>query len=140
MSFAIAIDGPAGAGKSSAARQAAQKLQFVYVDTGAMYRTIALYMLENRVDTDDEEALNESPVYNMASETEHDAFEAYVDEISLSYGGDYPESGLEALAAAFKRDSWGVDDGYHRQVVILWTDATYKIINEGITFSKLSRY
>lgn len=57
MSFAIAIDGPAGAGKSSAARQAAQKLQFVYVDTGAMYRTIALYMLENRVDTDDEEAL-----------------------------------------------------------------------------------
>ena len=57
MSFAIAIDGPAGAGKSSAARQAAQKLQFVYVDTGAMYRTIALYMLENRVDTDDEESL-----------------------------------------------------------------------------------
>ena len=57
MSFAIAIDGPAGAGKSSAARQAAQKLQFVYVDTGAMYRTIALYMLENRVNTDDEEAL-----------------------------------------------------------------------------------
>lgn len=57
MSFAIAIDGPAGAGKSSAARQAAQKLQFVYVDTGAMYRTIALYMLENRVDTDDKEAL-----------------------------------------------------------------------------------
>jgi cytidylate kinase len=57
MSFAIAIDGPAGAGKSSAARQAAQKLQFVYVDTGAMYRTIALYMLENRVDTDDEDAL-----------------------------------------------------------------------------------
>ena len=60
MSFAIAIDGPAGAGKSSAARQAAQKLQFVYVDTGAMYRTIALYMLENRVDTDDEEALKAS--------------------------------------------------------------------------------
>ena len=43
MSFSIAIDGPAGAGKSTVARCAAQKLGFVYVDTGAMYRTIALY-------------------------------------------------------------------------------------------------
>ncbi len=84
------------------------------------------------INVDNEEALNESPVYNMANGTEHDAFEAYVDEIELSYGGDTPESGLEALAAAFKRESWGVDDGYHRQVVILWTDATYKIVNEGI--------
>ena len=36
MSFAIAIDGPAGAGKSTAARMAAEKLNFIYVDTGAM--------------------------------------------------------------------------------------------------------
>ena len=45
--FAIAIDGPAGAGKSSVARAAASALGFAYVDTGAMYRAIALYMLEN---------------------------------------------------------------------------------------------
>ena len=42
MGFNIAIDGPAGAGKSTAARRAAQRLDFIYVDTGAMYRTIAL--------------------------------------------------------------------------------------------------
>ena len=57
MSFAIAIDGPAGAGKSSAAKKAAESLRFVYVDTGAMYRTIGLYMLENQVRVDEEEAL-----------------------------------------------------------------------------------
>lgn len=57
MSFNIAIDGPAGAGKSTVARLAAEKLGFVYVDTGAMYRTIALYMLDHHVDVDDEKAL-----------------------------------------------------------------------------------
>ena len=40
--ISIAIDGPAGAGKSTLARQAAQRLGFLYVDTGAIYRTVAL--------------------------------------------------------------------------------------------------
>ncbi|MBO4863065.1 MAG: (d)CMP kinase [Eubacterium sp.] len=53
----IAIDGPAGAGKSTIARLAAKELNFVYVDTGAMYRAIALYLLDNKTDIDDEEAL-----------------------------------------------------------------------------------
>ena len=60
MSFSIAIDGPAGAGKSTVARRAAQKLGFVYVDTGAMYRTIALYMLEHKVDVENQNALKEA--------------------------------------------------------------------------------
>lgn len=51
MGFNIAIDGPAGAGKSTAAKEAARQLGFVYVDTGAMYRTIALYFIRNGVDT-----------------------------------------------------------------------------------------
>ena len=48
--FAVAIDGPAGAGKSSVAKAAAKELGFVYVDTGAIYRTIALYVLRQGVD------------------------------------------------------------------------------------------
>ncbi len=60
MGFNIAIDGPAGAGKSTVARQAAEKLGFLYVDTGAMYRTIALYMLKNNIDTADDAALAEA--------------------------------------------------------------------------------
>ncbi|HIZ54666.1 MAG TPA: (d)CMP kinase [Firmicutes bacterium] len=47
--IAIAIDGPAGAGKSTIAKAVAQKLGYIYVDTGALYRTIALYMLENGI-------------------------------------------------------------------------------------------
>lgn len=46
----IAIDGPSGAGKSTVARAAAIKLGYVYIDTGAMYRTVGLYMLRNNVD------------------------------------------------------------------------------------------
>lgn len=57
--FAIAIDGPAGAGKSSVAKAAARELGFTYVDTGAIYRTIALYMLENHVDIEDPRAVVE---------------------------------------------------------------------------------
>lgn len=55
--FAIAIDGPAGAGKSSVAKAAAKALGFTYVDTGAIYRSIALYMLENGVDIEDPAAV-----------------------------------------------------------------------------------
>ena len=47
--IAVAIDGPAGAGKSSVAKAAAKELGFVYVDTGAIYRTIALYVLRQGV-------------------------------------------------------------------------------------------
>ena len=53
----IAIDGPAGAGKSTIARLAAKELGFIYVDTGAMYRAIALYLLDNKTDLNDEVAL-----------------------------------------------------------------------------------
>ena len=57
MSFNIAIDGPAGAGKSSVAKNAARELGFIYVDTGAMYRTIALYLLREGIDPQDERML-----------------------------------------------------------------------------------
>ena len=53
ISFNIAIDGPAGAGKSTIARLAAKRLGFVYVDTGAMYRAIALYFLRKGIRPED---------------------------------------------------------------------------------------
>lgn len=49
MSYNIAIDGPAGAGKSTIARQIAGKLNYIYVDTGAMYRAMALFLLREGV-------------------------------------------------------------------------------------------
>ena len=60
MSFQIAIDGPAGAGKSTIARRVAGELGALYIDTGAMYRTIALYLLRNGIDCEDENALSDA--------------------------------------------------------------------------------
>lgn len=60
MSFNIAIDGPAGAGKSTIARLAAKELSFIYVDTGAMYRAIALGLLRESTDIEDMAALKKA--------------------------------------------------------------------------------
>lgn len=48
----VAVDGPAGAGKSSIAKAVAEEIGFIYVDTGALYRSVALYALENDLDND----------------------------------------------------------------------------------------
>ncbi len=55
--IAAAIDGPAGAGKSTIARIAAKELGFIYIDTGAMYRSIGLACLKSNIDVNDAEAV-----------------------------------------------------------------------------------
>ncbi len=58
MSKQIAIDGPAGAGKSTIAKKVASELGFIYVDTGAMYRAMALYMIKNGIRADEPEKIS----------------------------------------------------------------------------------
>lgn len=53
----VAVDGPAGAGKSTVSRRAAKILGLVYVDTGALYRAIGLYVIEKGIDTKDEKVV-----------------------------------------------------------------------------------
>ncbi|MGN0355433.1 MAG: (d)CMP kinase [Muricoprocola sp.] len=60
MPYNIAIDGPAGAGKSTIAKMVSKDLSFIYVDTGAMYRGIALYLLTNQIDVADIEAVKKA--------------------------------------------------------------------------------
>ena len=57
MSYNIAIDGPAGAGKSTIAKAVARKMKLIYVDTGAMYRAMALFMMREKVDPQDAGAI-----------------------------------------------------------------------------------
>lgn len=57
MSYNIAIDGPAGAGKSTIAKAIAKKMGLIYVDTGAMYRAMALFMIRCGVSFDDTEGI-----------------------------------------------------------------------------------
>ena len=54
---AVAVDGPAGAGKSTVSKAAAQDLGFVYIDTGAMYRSVALYAIRNGIDCKSEKLI-----------------------------------------------------------------------------------
>ena len=57
MSYTIAIDGPAGAGKSTIAKKVAKELSFIYVDTGAMYRAMGLYFLRKGIAPEDAAAI-----------------------------------------------------------------------------------
>ena len=80
MPFIIAIDGPAGAGKSSVARRLATALDFTYLDTGAMYRAVALAAQENGV-----------------AETDEAALETLAQELSLQFS-PLAEDGTQRLA------------------------------------------
>lgn len=60
MTYNIAIDGPAGAGKSTIAKTLAKDLGYIYVDTGAMYRAMAYYFLQNGIDASDEKRIAEA--------------------------------------------------------------------------------
>lgn len=55
--IAVAVDGPAGSGKSTVAKLIAKNMNIVYIDTGAMYRTVGLYCIENGIDTENEKAV-----------------------------------------------------------------------------------
>lgn len=57
MGMNIAIDGPSGAGKSTLARKLAEKLNFIYVDTGALYRAVGLFVLRSGIDPKNPEAV-----------------------------------------------------------------------------------
>ncbi len=56
--ISVAIDGPSAAGKSTIARKVAERLGYVYIDTGAMYRSIALFAKENSIDSKDEKGVS----------------------------------------------------------------------------------
>lgn len=60
MSYSIAIDGPAGAGKSTIAKKIAKELSYIYVDTGAMYRAMALFFIREGIKPEEEEKINEA--------------------------------------------------------------------------------
>lgn len=97
--YNIAVDGPAGAGKSTIAKSAAEKLNFVYVDTGAMYRAMALHFLRNGISPGDEAAISRS-----AREVDVTiSYENRVQQVLLNgenVSGLIRSSGVSAMASA----------------------------------------
>lgn len=76
----VAIDGPAGAGKSTIAKSVARELGFLYIDTGAMYRAITWKMLKHKVDFKDEEKVTKiAGKTNIKLKQEKDKLKVYVD-------------------------------------------------------------
>ncbi len=58
MSFSVAIDGPAGAGKSTIAKRIARRMKYIYVDTGAMYRAMALFLIRNGIKAEETDKIS----------------------------------------------------------------------------------
>ncbi len=81
--YNIAIDGPAGAGKSTLARKLAERLGFLYVDTGAMYRAIAYYALLNQLKPM-EEIISHLPCLHIALNNEHGVQRVYINDMDVS--------------------------------------------------------
>ena len=77
----VAIDGPAGSGKSTIAKLIAKKFNFTYIDTGAMYRMITFYLLENNIDFDDLKEI-EKALKNINLDMQGDKF--YLNDIDVS--------------------------------------------------------
>lgn len=97
MKKIIAIDGPAGAGKSTVAKQLAKDLNYLYIDTGAMYRTVALKAIEDGVDFADAAALTKiaaEMVIDLKSTPED--YYVYMDGRDVSSDIRLPEVGAAA--------------------------------------------
>ena len=101
MSFQIAIDGPAGAGKSTIARQLAKRMQFVYVDTGAMYRAMGLYMHDRGVDVSDRRAVEgQAPGAEIAIRYENGEQQVYLDGVNVTGRVRTEQAGMLASAVS----------------------------------------
>ena len=97
MKKIIAIDGPAGAGKSTVAKQLAKNLGYLYIDTGAMYRTVALAAIEQNIAFDDAEKLTEiagSIVIDLKSTA--DGYQVLLDGRDVSSDIRLPQVGAAA--------------------------------------------
>ena len=83
--YAVAIDGPAGAGKSTISREAAKQLGFLYVDTGALDRTVALDMIRNNIDVSDKTAVcARLPMIKVAFGYENGEQQVYLNDENVS--------------------------------------------------------
>ena len=81
----IAIDGPAGSGKSTTARLLAKKLDFIYLDTGAMYRAVTLFFLDNKIDlTNPDEVSSALNKINLKIENRSSSFNVFVQNVNVN--------------------------------------------------------
>ena len=107
----VAIDGPVGAGKSSVARECAKRLGIIYVDTGALYRSCALFCVRNNVDIspENEQAVSELLVYQIKKYI--GSYAAAMNGVdAIIFTGGIGENSPEVRAAVLKdMDFFGIE-------------------------------
>lgn len=100
---ALAIDGPAGAGKSTIARAVSQKLGWIYVDTGALFRAAALSLLEQGISPEDSAAIREAaPALRLDLSIADGVQHVFVDGRDVS--GEIRREEIGKAASAFARE------------------------------------
>ena len=118
MPINIAIDGPAGAGKSTVAKKLAEDYGYIYVDTGAMYRAMALYFLRQGIDSHDEAAIGRAcETVSISLEYENGIQQVYLN-------GENVSSELRTEAVGNMATNTSV---YEPVGTALMTDATLKV-------------
>ena len=98
--FSIAIDGPAGAGKSTIARAAAERLGAMYLDTGAMYRAVGLYFMRRGLDADARAVAEGVGAVNVTVKPENGTQRMYLDGEDVTEAIRTPEASLAASHVA----------------------------------------
>ena len=99
--FHIAIDGPGGAGKSTIAKAVAKKLDILYVDTGALYRTVGLFVKQNGVDPKDSEGVGALlPKLSIEVKYENGAQVVYLNGVNHGDAIRTPEMSMYASAVS----------------------------------------
>ncbi|MBP9989301.1 MAG: (d)CMP kinase, partial [Ruminococcus sp.] len=97
MAINVAIDGPAGAGKSSVSKLVAKKLGFIYVDTGALYRTVGLYSIRKGYDTKDaDKVISTLPDINVNLKFIDDSQHVFLNGEDVSQAIRTPEASMGA--------------------------------------------
>ena len=97
----IAIDGPSGSGKSTLAKALAEKLGYVYVDTGAIYRTVGLYAMKNGIAPNDEATLSEHfPKINIRLGWDSKGQRVFLDDADVSEEIRTPSASMYASAVS----------------------------------------
>jgi cytidylate kinase len=94
----IAIDGYSSCGKSTLAKALATKLEYVFIDTGAMYRSIALYFLRNNIDFDDQAAI----IHALQNIKLHFEFNAATQKSDIYLNGENVESLIREMSVSSK--------------------------------------
>lgn len=85
MAFVVAIDGPAGSGKGTITKLVGKKLNLVYIDTGAMYRSVAVYSLRNNINLENEEDIKDMfENINIELKREDDILKVYLNKEDIT--------------------------------------------------------